>query len=130
MCAGSIPASSSSGPEAPRRGNGSNDPVEAGSTPARSAKLYGVVRGDLSAGMRAAQVSHALIEWTCRFGRPPENLVVLQVPDEDALLDLVGRLADDCRRHLFHEPDLDGEATALSVGPEGWRQLSSLPLLR
>jgi hypothetical protein len=80
--------------------------------------------------MRAAQVSHALIEWTCRFGRPPENLVVLQVPDEAALLALEEALAVDCRRHLFREPDLDDEATALSVGPEGWRRLSSLPLLR
>jgi hypothetical protein len=80
--------------------------------------------------MRAAQVSHALIEWTCRFGRPPENLVILQVPDEASLHELESRLADDCRRHLFMEPDLDDEATALSVCPEGWRMLSSLPLLR
>ena len=100
----------------------------AGSTPARTAKLYAITRADLSPGMRVAQVGHALIAWVLAHGAPPENLVVLQVPDLAALSALAERLDGDVVR--FHEPDLDGALTAVAAGPELWRALSSLPLLR
>lgn len=97
-------------------------------------------RADLPPGLRAAQIGHALIQWVLEHGQPPDNLVVLEVPDEEALLDY----ADACcgmtmdsrgtttRYALFHEPDLEddprGWHTALAVGPEGGRFLSRLPL--
>lgn len=100
----------------------------AGSIPARTAKLFAVTRADLGHGLRAAQVGHALICWTLQHGRPPDNLVVLQVPGEAELHALEQRLAG-ARLVAFREPDLDGELTALALGPEAWRALSSLPLL-
>ena len=100
----------------------------AGSTPARTAKLYAITRADLSPGLRVAQVGHALIAWVLAHGAPPENLVVLQVPDLAALSALAERLDGAVVR--FHEPDLDGALTAIAAGPDQWRALSSLPLLR
>jgi len=79
-------------------------------------------------GLRTAQVGHALIAWVLAYGAPPENLVVLQVPDLAALSALAERLEGDIVR--FHEPDLDGALTAIAAGPETWRALSSLPLMR
>lgn len=78
--------------------------------------------------MRAAQIGHALIQWTLEHGRPPESLVVLQVPGLDELHRAHDRL--EGRVVAFHEPDLDDELTAVAAGPECWRELSSLPLLR
>ena len=100
-----------------------------GSSPAlRAPKLYAVTRADLPAGLRTAQVGHALITWVLAHGAPPENLVVLQVPDLAALHALAERLDGDVVR--FHEPDLDDALTAIAAGPDSWRALSSLPLLR
>jgi len=62
-------------------------------------------------------------------GNPPENLVVLQVPNEEALHDLMRRL-DGHRVVAFHEPDLDDQLTAIAVGPECWREVSSIGLMR
>lgn len=91
-------------------------------------KLYAIGRKDLPPGLRAAQLSHACIEWTATHGRPPENLVLLEVEDEgklEALLEAV----KDYPHVVFHEPDLDGEFTALAVShPDVPRLLSSLPL--
>lgn len=102
----------------------------AGSSPApRVPKLYVVAREDLDVGLRTAQVGHALIGWVLEHGRPPDNLVVLAVKD----LEQLHKVYDRAREHRmvgFHEPDLDDELTAVAVGPEGWRALSSLPLLR
>lgn len=124
------------------RGSGVDDSVVAGSTPAGPTKFYVIARADLAVGLRTAQVGHALIQWVLEHGKPPDNLVVLQVPDEEALLDYadaacgmtLGTRGATSRYALFHEPDLKddprGWHTALAVGPEGWRWLSSLPLLR
>lgn len=106
----------------------SNDPGGAGSTPARTAKLYAITRGDLKPGLRTAQVGHALITWVLAHGEPPDNLVVLQVPDLSALRALAERLEGDVV--CFHEPDLGDELTAIAAGPALWRDLSTLPLLR
>ena len=58
-------------------------------TTVRADKLYGIGRADLKPGLRAAQLGHALIHWVIRNGAPGDNLVLLQVRNEDALLDLL-----------------------------------------
>lgn len=101
----------------------------AGSSPApRADRLYAIARADLAVGLRTAQVGHALIHWALEHGCPPDNLVILQVPDLDALHRCRDRLAG--RVVSFHEPDLEDELTAVAAGPECWRELSSLPLLK
>lgn len=94
----------------------------------RPEKLYAIARADLPVGLRTAQVGHALISWALEHGVPPDNLVVLQVPGLEELHDVLRRL--EGRVVAFHEPDLDDELTAVTAGPEHWRALSSLPLLR
>lgn len=114
------------------QGTGSNDPGTAGSSPAprvREPALYAVARADLDVGLRTAQVGHALIHWVLKHGRPPESLVVLAARDLDELHRIHDRLSA-CRAYAFHEPDRDDEMTALAVGPEARKLLSSLPLLR
>lgn len=128
---GSSPSSRTTGPEAPRRGGGADGPEVASSTLARSAnpKLYGVVDRRLGLGMRAAQVGHALIQWVLAHGRPPENLILLQVEDRYELIELATKLRDaGTSVVVFHEPDLGDRMTALAVGPEGKRFLRKLPL--
>lgn len=107
----------------------------AGSSPAlRSVpipKLYAIGRADLSPGLRAAQIGHALIAWALQHGETCDNLVLLQARDEAALKELADRLtAEGVPFVSFSEPDLDGQVTALTARPRGWRTLSSLPLFR
>ena len=86
---------------------------------------------DLDVGLRTAQVGHALIHWVLEHGEPPDNLVVLQVPDEETLNRHWAALQVlEHRYAAFFEPDLDDQLTALAVGPEAQKCLSSLPLLR
>jgi hypothetical protein len=82
-------------------------------------------------GLRAAQVGHALIEWTAQCGRPPENLVLLEVPDEETLRRYLGAfMAVSDFVVPFYEPDLDDELTSIAVCDDIAPQiLSSLPLL-
>lgn len=63
------------------------------------------------------------------YGAPPENLVVLAVKNEAALWTLLKKL-DGTRRYAFNEPDLDDALTAIAVGPECWREVSSIGLMR
>lgn len=99
-----------------------------GSIPSPPTKLYAVGRRDLSPGLRTAQVGHALIAWVLAHGAPPDNLVVLETPGRAELEAVAERLGPAAVR--FEEPDLGGELTAIAVGPEHWRALSSLPLMR
>lgn len=96
----------------------------------RADRLYAITRADLGVGMRAAQAGHALITWVLRHGEPCENLVVLQVPDRLALEALARRLGKDRRVELFHEPDLGGQLTAIAAGPECWRDVAAVGLMR
>jgi len=108
---------------------GSNDPGGVGATPARSAKLYAVGRGDLPPGLRAAQLGHACIHWVLKYGEPPDNLVLVEAADRAALEALRDALrAENVPMVEFYEPDLNDELTALAVDPGGWKMLSSLPL--
>lgn len=110
-------------------------------------KLYIIIRSDLAAGLQIAQACHALRCFTHAhpkedrawfYGpdqtlepRGPNNIVVLQVPDEKALHDLFCRAVrdPDVAGAPFYEPDLDDSLTAIALGGEGAsRYVSSLPL--
>jgi hypothetical protein len=75
--------------------------------------------------LRAAQVGHALIAWTLEHGRPPENLVVLQVAGQDELR----KVSEKVGGVAFYEPDLGGQLTAIAtLGPK--KHLREIPLMR
>ncbi len=85
-------------------------------------RLYFVTRTDLSEGRRAAQLLHAMDEWTALFGPQRGTVVVYQVPDERTLLNL---LPEEGRTVLWREPDLKNQATAFATD----RGRLELPLL-
>jgi peptidyl-tRNA hydrolase len=99
-------------------------------------KLYIVVRADIPHGARVAQSVHAAFqighehpELVASWLRNSSNLVVLEIPDETALMALRRRAElANVPVSLFREPDFGGTATALALGPEAWRMVSSLPL--
>jgi hypothetical protein len=64
-----------------------------------------------------------------KHGAPCESLVILQVPGRLALEELLRRL-DGHRVVPFYEPDLGGQLTAIAAGPECWREVSSIGLMR
>ncbi len=125
-CVGSTPARCD-GAEAKRPGTTSNDRGRVGSSPARSTKLYGIGRANLPSGLRAAQLGHVLIHWALTYGAPPENLVLLEVANEAALVDLLAAF-DGLDVVSFREPDLDNELTAIAVDGRARKLLSSVPL--
>lgn len=86
-------------------------------------RMYVVVRGDLPVGYQFAQSAHAVAELVGRTGleavREWPVTVVLNAADERHLRGLHALVAQrvPARRGpaLFHEPDLDGQATAFAV---------------
>lgn len=114
--------------------------------PSKAQYQYIVVRNDLPPGLQAAQVAHAAFDFALKhpeiarkWRRESNYICILQVPDEDALLDL----ADLAQRRghefeLFYDPDVPlegdeslrtGSHTALAVEPgEFHLQLAQLPL--
>lgn len=98
-------------------------------------RMYIIVRNDLKPGLQAAQACHALRlfgaehpEEDRSWYEGSNNLVLLQVPDEEALLGLLER-SSGISSSLFREPDLGDEATALALEARGRRLVSNLPLL-
>lgn len=100
-------------------------------------RLYVVVRADLSPGQQAVQACHAVLDLLDQSGVDPAGaIVLLSVPDEHALFDLADDITRRCYNHgfplglsVFHEPDLDGQATALATCAEAARSLlRQLPL--
>jgi siroheme synthase (precorrin-2 oxidase/ferrochelatase) len=100
------------------------------------AKLFVVVRADLSPGQQAVQGLHALQEFnehhplvTSRWYTTSNTLAMLCIPDERALGVLL-RKAEDRRIPVsaFREPDRGNEMTALVLGPEGKRLTQGLRL--
>lgn len=99
-------------------------------------KLYIVVRGDLSPGLRAAQACHAqrlFVEEHPEVDRDwyekSNTIVILEVRDIDELMDLAFDLdAEDISFSQFHEPDLQNEPTAIAIAPEGRSFCRRLPL--
>ena len=98
-------------------------------------KLYIVGRRDLPPGLRAAQMLHAARcfqeehpEIERRWFRTSNTIVLLEVPDGDALEALAERAREEgvVLTEFSEEPDLG--LTALALGPEARRLTSSLPL--
>lgn len=89
------------------------------------------MRGDLPPGLQFAQVAHVATEYALRHrewsGSTPIG-VVLEVPDEETLLAYADAVSEGIPPFtLFHEEDLDGEATTLATVSTG-EMFSSLPL--
>lgn len=102
------------------------------------ARLYIAVRADLPPGLQLAQAVHAAFHfhhdhpdlvgpWIVKSN----YLVVVAVPDEDALLDLIKEAATrGIARTAVREPDLDDAATAVALEPgrAARRLCAQLPL--
>ncbi len=97
------------------------------------------MRSDLPPGLQLAQSVHAMAEFQTRYPSTVTNwvknsnyLVVVGVPDEEALLDLAARANWEAQieTHLVREPDLGDEATALALQPgsEAQKLCASMPL--
>lgn len=105
---------------------------------ADDARLYIAVRADLPPGLQAAQAAHAAFQFfhehpviAGRWFVTSNYLIIVAVPDELALLDLI---SDASRlgivRTGVREPDIGDEATAVALAPvPATRRLcASLPL--
>lgn len=99
-------------------------------------KLYLVTRRDLCPGQQAVQAAHALQEYNVHHAElardwysKSNTLAFLAVPDERALK-LLWWKAQDAQSSVtaFHEPDRQGELTALAIGPEGRKLVRGLRL--
>lgn len=96
--------------------------------------MYVIVRADLSPGLQLAQACHAAVKlcdehgtsWLAEY----PNLVVLQVPDEWTLSQLVDNLSEHFVVVEFTEPDLGGQVTAVAIAPDERVRdhVSTLPL--
>lgn len=99
-------------------------------------KLFIISRSDLPPGAIAAQSVHGAIAFTVahpstfkEWHDDSNNIVLLAVPDERALMYLAARaLAADIPVAVYREPDLGDTLTSVAIGPEGRRLVSSLPL--
>lgn len=107
----------------------------AGSSPAAPTKLYAVGRADLPSGLRVAQMFHALRQFQndhneieAQWYRNSNTIILLEVQDGEALTELASRA---CVKRVtlseFSEEPALG-LTALALGPDAWRLVSSLPL--
>ena len=133
--AGLSPAPGTNASEAIRFGGRSNEPTEAGSTPAGRTKLYAVVRSDLSPGAKACQAAHALRSFAAAYPaleaawwRDSNTLVLLETGDLERLEQRARDRDITCVR--FVEPDWapDGTLTALCLGQDARKLVSGLPL--
>lgn len=100
-------------------------------------KLYLVVRRDLAGpGAMAAQLCHALRQFTADhpdvdnlWFQRSNTLVLLEVPDRRALVDLARQARDrGVPAAMFREPDLSDAPTALALGPDARHLVRRLPL--
>lgn len=96
-------------------------------------RMYVVVHGALSAGLKAAQACHALTAFT--FAHPQRtrewfdssnHLVVLQSDGIDTLAEHLEKMGVVLVR--FHEPDMGGALTAFCTDNAARRALRDLPL--
>lgn len=96
-------------------------------------RLYVVGRTDLPPGLRAAQLVHAARVFAAEhtelerdWYETSNNLVLLEVPDEQALHELA-RKADGVPVSLNREPDLGDQVTAIALGHGAKRLVRHLP---
>ena len=88
-------------------------------------KLYIAVRADLPPGLQAAQIVHAAFQFAHDHPsvvkpwlEQSNYLVIVSVPDEDALLDLIFAASKrGLKRSATREPDIGNEATAVAIEP-------------
>jgi len=94
-----------------------------------------VGRADLSPGLRVAQMFHSLRQFQedhdeieAEWYRDSNTIVLLEVPDGEALTELASRAQEKgvTISEFSEEPDLG--LTALALGPDARRLVSSLPL--
>lgn len=100
--------------------------------------MYIIVRSDLPPGLQAAQAVHAAFAFYHEHPSVVKPwliqsnfLVIVAVPDEDALLDLITEASKrGIVRTAVREPDCDNEATAVALAPcdESRRLCANLPL--
>ncbi len=103
-----------------------------------NARLYVAVRDDLPPGLQMAQAVHAAFSFAHEHRDlldpwllASNFLVIVSVPDENHLLDLI---SEAHRRGIVHtgvrEPDVNDEATAVALAPgvASQRLCASLPL--
>ena len=82
------------------------------------------------------QAAHALQEFNIQYPELARNwhgesntIVLLAVPDEASLAALLRKAKDKLAPiSAFHEPDRQGELTAVALGPSGRRFVRDLPL--
>lgn len=96
------------------------------------------MRDDIPPGLQMAQAVHAAFafqhdhpELTADWLKRSNYLVIVSVPDEGVLLDLISAAAQrGIPRTAVREPDLQDEATAVALAPtiEAARLCASRPL--
>lgn len=99
-------------------------------------KLYLVTRRDLAPGARAAQLCHAMRQWSAEqpeadreWFELSNTVVLLEATDEPALEALLGRARDaEVLCVEVREPDLGEALTAVTIGPTGAGLVAQLPL--
>ena len=103
--------------------------------PAANHKLYVIGRCDLLPGLRAAQMVHVLRLYAAQYPfiesrwYTESNTIVLLEACESDLKALVERGRDrGVTMSVFSEPDVVDGLTAVAIGPDGWRLVSSFPL--
>ena len=77
-------------------------------------RLYFATRTDLSEGRRAAQLIHAMDQWSARFGPQLGTVIIYGLPNEEQLLAAYAALGEG-KTAIFREPDLDFQATAFAT---------------
>jgi len=100
--------------------------------------MYIAVRADIPPGLQAAQVVHAAFAF--QHDHPDETrkwlvesnfLVIVAVPDENSLLDLISEASRrGIPRTAVREPDIGDTVTAVALGPgvKAQKLCASLPL--
>jgi peptidyl-tRNA hydrolase len=99
--------------------------------------MYILTRADLSPGLQAAQSVHAAFLLSTQspeavdvWLKESSTLVLLSVPDEDALFQWRDLLGAKVPHVLVREPDLGNEATSIIFAPSPYGScFAELPLL-
>lgn len=87
-------------------------------------KMYVLVRGDLSESYRLVQGSHALAQYALDYPEQFKSwnnstIIFLKVRNLIELKAWHGKLHDIKIHRCFHEPDLEGQLTAIACYDDG-----------